>query len=186
MSLACILWDVWPFPWGMSPSLPHFASPGNMPHGNNYVPLNMHARDMVCISIDSHWQWQPSINQVSSMHIMGCMTVSMRHVLKLPEAVDWEWGPRCPVWFFEESGVFFRARDLIPSRDALYMSPTQPQIAPNFRFWWISSEIWRIYIFSRLWRRPYWKKSCNSKCIPIFSLLPFHFVFSRSQGSRKT
>ena len=58
MSLACILWDVWPFPWGMSPSLPHFASPGNMPHRNNYVLLNMHARDMVCISIDSHWQWQ--------------------------------------------------------------------------------------------------------------------------------
>ena len=30
-----------------------FASPGNMPHGNNYDYLNMQARNMVCISIDS-------------------------------------------------------------------------------------------------------------------------------------
>ena len=31
----------------------NFASPGNMPHGNNYGSLNMHARDMVYISRDS-------------------------------------------------------------------------------------------------------------------------------------
>ena len=29
-----------------------FASPGNMPHGNNYGSINMYARDMVCISRD--------------------------------------------------------------------------------------------------------------------------------------
>ena len=31
-----------------------FALPDNMPHGNDYGSLNMHARDMVCISFDSH------------------------------------------------------------------------------------------------------------------------------------
>ena len=30
-----------------------FALSGSMPHGNNYGSLNIHARDMVCISIDS-------------------------------------------------------------------------------------------------------------------------------------
>ena len=30
-----------------------FASPSNMPHGNNYGSLNMHAKDMFCTSIDS-------------------------------------------------------------------------------------------------------------------------------------
>ena len=30
-----------------------FASTGNMHHGNNYGSLNMNARDMVCITIDS-------------------------------------------------------------------------------------------------------------------------------------
>ena len=108
------------------------------------------------------------INQVSSMHIMGCMTVSMRHVSILPEAAGRGWRPRCPVCFFEESGVFFWARDLIPSQDALYMSPTQPQIAPNFRFWWISSEIWRIYIFSRLWWRPFWKVAVTASASLYF------------------
>ena len=29
-----------------------FASPGNMPHGNNYGSLNMHVRDIVSILID--------------------------------------------------------------------------------------------------------------------------------------
>ena len=36
----------------------NFALPRNMPHGNIYGPLNMHARDMVCLSRDSQWQWQ--------------------------------------------------------------------------------------------------------------------------------
>ena len=31
---------------------------GRMHHGNNYGSLNMHAIDMVSISIDSQWQWQ--------------------------------------------------------------------------------------------------------------------------------
>ena len=39
-------------------TLNYFASPGNMPHGNNYGSLNMHAIDIVCISIDSQSQWQ--------------------------------------------------------------------------------------------------------------------------------
>ena len=30
-----------------------FAPPGKMPHGNNYGSLDMHARDIVSISIDS-------------------------------------------------------------------------------------------------------------------------------------
>ena len=29
------------------------ALSGSMPHGNNYGSFNMHAMDMVCISIDS-------------------------------------------------------------------------------------------------------------------------------------
>ena len=69
--------------------------------------------------------------------------------------------------FWRVRGVF-RARDLIPSQDALYMSPTQPQIAPNFRFWWISSEIWRIYIFSRLWRQPFWKAAITASASLYF------------------
>ena len=35
-----------------------FALSGNMSHWNNYGSLNMHARNMVCISIYSQWQWQ--------------------------------------------------------------------------------------------------------------------------------
>ena len=35
-----------------------FPSSGSMPHGNNYGSLNMHAIDIVCISIDSQSQWQ--------------------------------------------------------------------------------------------------------------------------------
>ena len=35
-----------------------FALSGCMHHQNNYGSLNMHARDMVCISRDSQWQWQ--------------------------------------------------------------------------------------------------------------------------------
>ena len=31
-----------------------FALSGSMPRGNNYDSLNMHARGMICISIDSH------------------------------------------------------------------------------------------------------------------------------------
>ena len=60
----------------------NFAFSGSMPQGNNYGSLNMNARDMVCIWKD--WQWQCQyfwdIKQVCSMHIMGFMTISMRHV----------------------------------------------------------------------------------------------------------
>ena len=35
----------------------YFAMSGSMPHGNNYGSLNMHAIDIVCISIDSQSQW---------------------------------------------------------------------------------------------------------------------------------
>ena len=35
-----------------------FASPGNMPHGNNYGSLNMHTIDIVCILIELQSQWQ--------------------------------------------------------------------------------------------------------------------------------
>ena len=35
-----------------------FTSPGIIPHGNIYGSFNMHARDFVCISIHSKWQWQ--------------------------------------------------------------------------------------------------------------------------------
>ena len=59
-----------------------FALPGNMPHGNNYDSLNMNARYKVSISRDLQWQGKyfKIKNQVCSMHIMGCMTISMRHV----------------------------------------------------------------------------------------------------------
>ena len=35
-----------------------FPSSGSMPHGNNYGSLNMHAINIVCISIDSQSQWK--------------------------------------------------------------------------------------------------------------------------------
>lgn len=35
-----------------------FPSSGSIPHGNNYGSLNMHAIDIVCISIDLQWQGQ--------------------------------------------------------------------------------------------------------------------------------
>ena len=60
-----------------------FASSGSMPHGNNYGLLKMHARDFVlhvnrltmtvAIFLD--------INQVCSLHIMGCMIISIWHML---------------------------------------------------------------------------------------------------------
>ena len=35
-----------------------FPSSDSMSHGNNYGCLTMHAIDIVCILIDSKWQWQ--------------------------------------------------------------------------------------------------------------------------------
>ena len=56
MSIACIIMGY------MTISMRHvagdwvtfnnFAMSGSMPHGNNYRSLNMHARDMVCLSMD--------------------------------------------------------------------------------------------------------------------------------------
>ena len=35
-----------------------FASPSNMPHGNNYGSLNTYAKDIFCISRDLQLQWK--------------------------------------------------------------------------------------------------------------------------------